>query len=736
MVGKIVKGVFSVMLMSAVLMSLGCAIISWGQEDLATQITVKAQDDAIPVDGRTRVTVRVMDKLGNPVAHVRVCLESDDTDKAVVTDDFVYTDSDGEVIVTVESAENKSGMVRIIGSIDRQEANVGLDDSDSAAINVAPGEAVEVTLSTQRNRIELDGETTVTARVRDEKGNPVKGVRVLFESDNTDRADAAETLVPTDYRGEAVVKVQSAENESGRVLITSSIESRDGNVDSDDSDSLSITIQPGNAVEVTLSTEHEKIGIDGSTPVTARAMDRRGNRVPDVRVRFHSDSPSRAKFSEPFVRTDADGMAVVQLESADNESGEVVIQATIDEKENNVDVSDADSAAVVVEPGNAVDLVLKTLYEHIDLGGSTKLSARATDSRGNPVPDVRVNFAGNNTDRAAVVEHEANTGSDGIATITVEASKNETGEVVITASIDDERYNVDQSAESRVTIEITGPGLESTPEPREEQPKTTDEPESAVPEQSRYGDAEKQQAVQNALINLLRVSVSSQETLHLSDGRITSNAARNDLTTSLAELTFQVIDGMEGLEFDATGAQMDAFRTSNRCNLAFLIRGDSRKVDKFGNFYSYESEMEGKVLNLATHQVIARKSATQRGERKLNERQAAESALSKTAEEISAYLTDEVARLWEVTSVMKLEIAIRNLSDVSAADAVRSELQGRPGVQYVSLESWSAGDGTAVLEVLCRFDTHRFLVDYVEDSLRQRGLTIERIERGEAIRAR
>ncbi len=305
-----------------------------------------------------------------------------------------------------------------------------------------------------------------------------------------------------------------------------------------------------------------------------------------------------------------------------------------------------------------------------------------------------------------------------------------------------------------LSVEPTEPGPEVTPDapslpPEIEEAEAPDEVEEADPRLSdtvvtdvreplkgRYSDAEKQEIIQKSLINLMRVSVSSQEQLHLSDEKATSNVSVNDLTSRLAGLTFQVIDGIEDLPFDASETQQDQYRETNRCNLAFLIKGEARKVDKFGNFYSFGSEMEGKVLNLTTHQVLARKSVSRRGRRALNEREAAEDALRAGAKDLTTYLTDEVARLWEATSLVKMELEVDNLRNIAQADDIRNELQRRTGVYYVSMESWSAGDRRAVYEVLCRFDVQRFLASYVEE-LRDKGLAVERFEQhGEAIEAR
>ena len=256
------------------------------------------------------------------------------------------------------------------------------------------------------------------------------------------------------------------------------------------------------------------------------------------------------------------------------------------------------------------------------------------------------------------------------------------------------------------------------------------------PLKGQISDAEKQRIVEQTLLNLQRLIVSADERLVLSTGPQPSDAARNALTQRLAEIGFNVIQSASNMGSSPSEGIQDAFRKANNCNIAILIQGDSKKQDKFGNFWSFESSMNAKVLNLTTHQVIASRTILKRGRRALDERQAAEDAQESAAKDLATYLTDEVVRKWEATSLIRVNMAVTNIHNADQADDVRVGLQSREGIYYVSLEVFDHEARVATYEILCRFDVERFLPGYISE-LREGGIRIKYMERkGEVIDAK
>jgi len=283
------------------------------------------------------------------------------------------------------------------------------------------------------------------------------------------------------------------------------------------------------------------------------------------------------------------------------------------------------------------------------------------------------------------------------------------------------------------------PPVKADPSVEKPQPGSTAEKivtGATEPLKGRIADDEKQKIIEASLINLQRMIVGADEQVVLSGGSQASEAAKEQIVTKLGELEFNVIQSNDKLSFSPTEQEQEGWRRGNNCNLLFLLKGESKKQDKFGSFYSFEAKLQGKVLNLTTHQIIASKTITKRGRRALNEDEAAEDALRAAAKDMAKYLSDEVIRKWEYTSLVRMVLEVNNVESIGQADDIRVGLQKRVGVFYVSLDSWHHETEKAVYDVLCRFDVQRFLAAYVEE-LRDGGLKVRWIKKGgEAIKAK
>jgi len=289
------------------------------------------------------------------------------------------------------------------------------------------------------------------------------------------------------------------------------------------------------------------------------------------------------------------------------------------------------------------------------------------------------------------------------------------------------------------------PSVQPGPEPAPGRPPNADgntivgDPHVVQPSRDslpgRLSDAEKQDVVHNSLLNLQRLVVSTDERMDMSNGRETTTVAADLLSSKLAEMGFRVTQSTSRLPYEPSERHLDDFRSTNDCNLAIVIEGGAEERDRFGSFWAYKSDLKGKVLNLTTHQVIAAKTVRKAGRRALDERDSAIDALESAAKDLVAYLTDEVARKWEATSLVRMKLVCTDLGHIREADDVRIGLQRRPGVYYVSLEKWDDRSARGVFEVLCRFDVQRFLASYV-DELRLGSIRVESVRQaGKIIKA-
>jgi len=281
------------------------------------------------------------------------------------------------------------------------------------------------------------------------------------------------------------------------------------------------------------------------------------------------------------------------------------------------------------------------------------------------------------------------------------------------------------------------PGPEHPPSPPPEpvppkpDPVVKPDPE---PLPGRLSDAEKQDIGRRALFDLQRMVISSAEVMELSTGAEPTSVAAELLETKLAELGYRVTQTTRGLPFEPSEEELDALRREGNFNLAFVIAGGARERDRLGDFWSFKSDLRGKVLNLTTHQVIAAKTIRKQGRRAIDEDEAARDALESAAADLATYLTNEVSRKWEATSLIRVRLICTDLDHAREVDDVRIGLQRRPGIYYVSLERWDKRSDRAIFEVLCRYDVREYLLGYV-DELRVGRVQVERIERGKIIKA-
>jgi len=247
---------------------------------------------------------------------------------------------------------------------------------------------------------------------------------------------------------------------------------------------------------------------------------------------------------------------------------------------------------------------------------------------------------------------------------------------------------------------------------------------------ARYSDAEKQQMVERALMTIKRIAVVSDETLKLSSGTESTNAGKELIEQRLAELTMNVQHAGRDLPFSPTRSQREAFREATGIELVYLLDLDARRKAKLGKFYSFEAGGKGKVLNLATGQVIANyASVLKRGQRSQDEQQAAESAVRIAAENLATYLTDESIRKWEATSLVKRQLVVRNVKTAAEAVSIRNQLQKAPGVYYVSLESFDEAKPAATYEILARFDAERNLTGYINNVVARDEVRVVKFDR-------
>lgn len=223
-----------------------------------------------------------------------------------------------------------------------------------------------------------------------------------------------------------------------------------------------VTVGPGLATDLSLAlTGPALIRPDESTAVEAVVVDTFGNPVADVPVTFTGNAPARATIA-PQAITDSEGRATAEVSGANEQTGTVVLTATIDAAD--AEVSTTASVSVPLEVRTTL-LSFTTLPGAATEAGQPLAPApavRRVDADGRPVPDAAL--VASLTPAAGLVgTTEARTDAEGIATFadlrptragtyTLHVATAD-GEQTVTS----EPFRVTAAAPERLTVAATPP---------------------------------------------------------------------------------------------------------------------------------------------------------------------------------------------------------------------------------------------------------------------------------------
>ena len=264
------------------------------------------------------------------------------------------------------------------------------DNMSSATLTVEPSAVYTVTLSAPTD-LAVGGATgELRIRVFDRFGNDAAdGTPVSLA---TDLGVIEPTLITTrDGRASATF---SSGTESGVATVSAlSLEDR--------GDSARILIRPGPAHEMTLSSSHERLPVDGSrAELVAAISDQYGNPVSDTLVIFSTDlgsvAPGAASTSELGIVTSTLVSGV--------RSGTAAVESRVGTL--------AKGLRIPFDPGPPAQLELLPIRRALQLGRGSEVVARMADRFDNPIAGVDVSFA---FTLGVIVPSGATTGADGTA---------------------------------------------------------------------------------------------------------------------------------------------------------------------------------------------------------------------------------------------------------------------------------------------------------------------------------
>ncbi|MGT6010849.1 inverse autotransporter adhesin YeeJ [Escherichia coli] len=331
---------------------------------------------------------------------------------------------------------------------------------------VGDSSTAQVDLQKSKNEVVADGNdsVTMTATVRDAKGNLLNDVMVTFNV-NSAEAKLSQTEVNS-HDGIATATLTSLKN--GDYRVTASVSS------GSQANQQVNFIGDQSTAALTLSVPSGDITVTNTAPqyMTATLQDKNGNPLKDKEITFSVPNDVASKFSISNGgkgMTDSNGVAIASLTGT--LAGTHMIMARL----ANSNVSDAQPMTFVADKDRAV-VVLQTSKEEIIGNGvdETTLTATVKDPSNHPVAGITVNFT-MPQDVAANFTLENNgiaiTQANGEAHVTLKGKK--AGTHTVTATLGNNNTSDSQpvtfvadKASAQVVLqiskdEITGNGVDS-----------------------------------------------------------------------------------------------------------------------------------------------------------------------------------------------------------------------------------------------------------------------------------
>ena len=278
---------------------------------------------------------------------------------------------------------------------------------------VGDSSTAQVDLQKSKNEVVADGNdsATMTATVRDAKGNLLNDVKVTFNV-NSAAAKLSQTEVNS-HDGIATATLTSLKN--GDYTVTASVSS------GSQANQQVIFIGDQSTAALTLSVPPGEITVTDTAPqqLTATLQDKNGNPLKDKKITFSVPNDVASRFSisnSGKGMTDSNGIAIASL------TGTLAGTHMITARLANSNVSDAQPMAFVADKDRAV-VVLQTSKAEIIGNGvdETTLTATVKDPFDNVVKNLSVVFRTSPADTQLSL-NARNTNENGIAEVTLKGT--------------------------------------------------------------------------------------------------------------------------------------------------------------------------------------------------------------------------------------------------------------------------------------------------------------------------
>ena len=410
-----------------------------GSSTLSTSINVNADAstahltllqalfDTVSAGDTTNLYIEVKDNYGNGVPQQEVTLRVSPSEGVTPSNNAIYTTNhDGNFYTSFTAT--KAGVYQVTATLEN-------GDSMQQTVTYVPNVAnAEITLAASKDPVIADNNdlTTLTATVADTEGNAIANTEVTFTlpedvKANFTLSDGGKAI--TDAEGKAKVTLKGTK--AGAHTVTASMTGGK-------SEQLVVNfIADTLTAQVNLNvTEDNFIANNvGMTRLQATVTDGNGNPLANEAVTFTLPADVSASFTlgqGGSAITDINGKAEVTLSGT--KSGTYPVTVSV----NNYGVSDTKQVTLIADAGTATLASLTSVYSFVvsTTEGAT-MTASVTDTNGNPVEGIKVNFRGTSVTLSST---SVETDDRGFAEILVTST--EVGLKTVSASLADKPTEV------------------------------------------------------------------------------------------------------------------------------------------------------------------------------------------------------------------------------------------------------------------------------------------------------
>ena len=410
-----------------------------GSSTLSTSINVNADAstahltllqalfDTVSAGETTSLYIEVKDNYGNGVPQQEVTLSVSPSEGVTPSNNAIYTTNhDGNFYASFTAT--KAGVYQLTATLEN-------GDSMQQTVTYVPNVAnAEITLAASKDPVIADNNdlTTLTATVADTEGNAIANTEVTFTLPEDVKANFTLSdggKVITDAEGKAKVTLKGTK--AGAHTVTASMTGGK-------SEQLVVNfIADTLTAQVNLNvTEDNFIANNvGMTRLQATVTDGNGNPLANEAVTFTLPADVSASFTlgqGGSAITDINGKAEVTLSGT--KSGTYPVTVSV----NNYGVSDTKQVTLIADAGTAKLASLTSVYSFVvsTTEGAT-MTASVTDTNGNPVEGIKVNFRGTSVTLSST---SVETDDRGFAEILVTST--EVGLKTVSASLADKPTEV------------------------------------------------------------------------------------------------------------------------------------------------------------------------------------------------------------------------------------------------------------------------------------------------------